>query len=468
MEKGAAPALFVEKCIIESLHGVREGLTKFSGKSRIGVIFSLTETSDYYIFDPQNLFGDHAPKLRDFYYNSSSKSCAAELNGLISYCSRSPSIQYQVWYTEHHPDLCSTKPTEYWLAHVTDCVTQDLTAQPELYTGISGNFLREYAIHAIRAYLKDQIANDLGEDIHFPAFNILNSILGIASTFEEGAKAQGKIIFVEPKKVLPQILFLAKFDEEQQPLIANYKHVRKLLQAVEDSDNCLVSDGKRILGVASSEIPPNTIEANFHGKIGFLLYNNDTICSFADGAYKANSHKARMVEVEEILLDYPLDTETRAGLFKIIEALVHNAQDSGFGCSLVIDLHNSPRQISGQSFNPPLDLQQFPKLNFASKLAKVDGALHIRSDLKLHGFACLMDGYRIPQENKARGARYNSALRFSFHNPKTIVIVVSSDRPVSIIHRGLEYTGSQYATLKDSCMLRPQPLEEWLKEKEPD
>lgn len=479
MENLAKPSLFFERCIIDTLHGLREGLSMFSGKSRIAVIFSLNNDSDYYIFDPQNLLGEHAPKLKDIFYNQDKpfnvENCLSnqnhsdpsiDLNGLICCHSSSPSIHHQVWYTEHHPDICSPGPIKYWLEHTTHCVSQDLTAQPELYTGISGNFLREYATHAIRNFLAEKIHSDLGKDIYFPIYNLLNSILGISRTKEEGAKAAGKIIFVEPRQILPEVLFLAKFDKDQQPHLANFKHVRKLLQAVENSNGYLVSDGQKILGISNSEPPPHTLTVNFQGKIGFLLYDNDVICSFADGAYKANSHRARLVEIEEILLDYPLDSETRASFFKIVETLVHNAQDNEFGGSIIIDLHNAPRSLAGQAVTPPLDLQQFPKLKLACALTKVDGALHIRSDLKLHGFACLMDGYKLDHENRARGARYNSALRFTYHNPKTIVVVVSSDRPVSIIHRGQECTGSLYAGLKESCMLRSQKLDEWLKDTE--
>lgn len=477
MENTAKSSLFFERCMIDTLHGLREGLSMFSGKSRIAVIFSLNKDSEYYIFDPQNLLGEHAPKLRDIFSNPDKpfivEDCLCadnhsdpliELNGLICCHSSSPSINYQVWYTEHHPDICSPEPIKYWLEHTTHCLSQDLTAQPELYTGISGNFLREYSTHAIRNFLVNKIRSDLGQNIYFPIYNLLNSILGISRTKEEGAKASGQIMFVEPKYILPEVLFLAKFDEDQQPQLVNFKHVRKLLQAVENSNRYLVSDGQKILGISNSKPPAHSLTVNFQGKIGFVHYNNEIVCSFADGSYKANSHQARLVEIEEILLDYPLDSETRASFFKIVEALVHNAQDNGFGGSIIIDLHNSPISLAGQAVSPPLDLQQFTKLKLACALTKVDGALHIRSDLKLHGFACLMDGYQLNHENRARGARYNSALRFTYHHPKTIVVVVSSDRPVSIIHRGQEYTGSLYAGVKESCMLRPQKLEEWLDE----
>ncbi len=38
----------------------------------------------------------------------------------------------------------------------------------------------------------------------------------------------------------------------------------------------------------------------------------------------------------------------------------------------------------------------------------------------------------------ARGAHYNSSLRFTAEQKNIIAVVVSSDRPVSIINRGIE------------------------------
>jgi len=70
--------------------------------------------------------------------------------------------------------------------------------------------------------------------------------------------------------------------------------------------------------------------------------------------------------------------------------------------------------------------------------AYLDGALHIGEDMNLHGFACILDGKTVPGENRARGDRFNSALRFTAEHHDIVVIVVSSDRPVSIIQDGIE------------------------------
>lgn len=469
---------FTQRCLSDTLHGLREGLSLFSGaKSRVAVIYSISPSSDPFVYDPQGLLPEHAPKIAALLHkahelkldkitlNAMLQEQGIDLDGLISFGSPSQSLTYQVWFTEYHPTICSVAPIRCWLEYAMQCISNDLNSPSELYTGISGNFLREYATHSVRDALVDTMNITLGIDIHMRVYPILHAILEISKIKEEGALPFGRIVFAEPMQVLPKIDFLAKFKSTDQPRLSNYKHVRKTLQAVERSDAFLVSDGLKILGVAT-EIPDNSLMINFQGKLGFLEYNHTPLASLNNAGYTNNTFKAKLVEVEDILLDYPLDDEVRTRLFKIVEHLVHNSQDQGFGACLIIDLEVSPSAISGQALMPPIHLDEKANKDLACALAKVDGALHLRADLKLHAFACLLDGGRIERENAARGARYNSALRFSYHNHNNIVVVVSSDRPVSVIYRGQEVHRGMEEKQKSTCMFAPQNIYDWLNDVE--
>lgn len=157
---------------------------------------------------------------------------------------------------------------------------------------------------------------------------------------------------------------------------------------------------------------------------------------------------ANLVQVEEILIDTDLAPAVSHDLYRLVTHIVHLAEIHKYGCTLVVDLCPRPIDIPGQKLERTLDLRQAPCLELASALAKLDGALHIGADLKLHGFACLLDGLSIPGEDRSRGARFNSALRFTAERPDLLVIVVSADRPVAIIQSGVE--------LSAQCDLKPQ------------
>jgi DNA integrity scanning protein DisA with diadenylate cyclase activity len=166
--------------------------------------------------------------------------------------------------------------------------------------------------------------------------------------------------------------------------------------------------------------------------------------------------------VEEALLETSLDSEIGNQLYKIICSIVHHAEDQKFGCTHIIDLNKKSGKISGQKLLHPLDLREDGHLELAKSLAKVDGALHIGQDLKLHAFACLLDGRSIPGENRARGARYNSALRFTYEHKNILVVVVSSDRPISVIQEGVEISAQCQWNPVSACHIGMTSLEAFI------
>jgi hypothetical protein len=193
--------------------------------------------------------------------------------------------------------------------------------------------------------------------VHPHIYPILEAILGISKTREEQAWPSGQLVFIEPSHLSP-IRFLARFRTNEQPRIDHYKHVRKLLQAVSQSDRKLISDGTNILGIAEGPIP-DCLVADFHGRIGFLKVNGEDICSFADGRYSSTTHQAKLFEVEEAMIDYGIDVSVRTQLFQIVTALVHNSQNKKHGSTLVLDMNPTPLHISGQLLSTPMDFKEW-------------------------------------------------------------------------------------------------------------
>jgi hypothetical protein len=470
---------FVCQCIQDTLDGIRDGLSHFSGPSRVAVIYAINPSDPIRIFDPQNLLQGHEPKFKELFLdNERWRECDAlglerknfgdvsplknlDLAGLISFGGRSSSVFYQMWFTDHHPDMCSISPTELWLEHTTWRFSHDIANKQELYTGISGSFLKEYATHAVRDHIVDEFNVLLGWDTQIRVYPVLDAVLGISRTREEGAWPRGALAFIEPF-ALPQVNFLTQFPISERPTLENFKHVCKLLQAVGISNRMLVSNGKSIVGIASGEIPAFSVVADFKGGHGFLRMRDRQICSFSDGHFKSTTRLSRLVQVEEALLESDLDPETSNMLFKIVTSLVHKAQNHKHGCTLVIDLNKEPTEISGQQLLQPLDLKDAAYLELAQSLSKVDGALHLGRDLQLHGFACLLDGRAIAGEDRSRGARFNSALRFCAEHQNILVVVVSMDRPASIIQDGVEISAQCQWSPLSSCFVLPPTIEEWI------
>lgn len=469
---------FIRRCITETLEGLREGLTHFSGPSRAAVIYAITPDDPIYIFDPQNLLAGHEPKFKELYIDSDDwrTKCSITydkkkfsnlipeknlgLAGLISYGGRSSAIVFQMWFTDHHPDMCTTGPTERWLEHAVYRFSHDMANEEELYTGISGSFLKEYATHAVRDFIVDEMNVVIGWDTRIRVYPILEAVLKISRTPEEGEWPRGKLMFVE-KESISKMNFILELPEAERPILDNVKHIRKLLQSVEYSDLKLVATENTIIGITRESHPDFSISVDFKGRYGFLSMNDKPVCSFSDGHFQSTTHKAKLVQVEEALMDADMDAENAAALFKIVAGIVHNAASHRHGCSIVVDLNDPPVFIMGHSLLHPLDLRNQENYDLAKSLSKVDGALHLGADLKLHGFACLMEGSYVPGENRARGARFNSALRFTAEHDNVIVIVVSSDTPVSVMMGGRVLKNKWKLETSLICNI-PIPLEKWV------
>ena len=470
---------FESICVHHILDGLRVGLSHFAGLSRAAVIYAVRPDDPPRIYDPQNLLRGHEPRLAEVYLDSQDwrgnppdgplvdyiEPAAAHdlsLAGRIGFGGRAKALAYQMWFTEQHPDLCSTGPVQHWLEYAVRLFAQNCDEQNVLNLDAAEYLLQSLARHAVRDFLVDERSLLLGLDTGLRIYPLLDCVLGVSRTSEEGAWPRGSIVFVEPA-FLSHLDFLLRFPELERPALNNYKHVRKTLQAVESGGRFLASDGRTIVGVAQGQRPPASVVARFRGGHGFLLLDDELVCSFADGGFQASNRQPVLVHLEEALLEAELSAENRHELFSAVTRIVNAARDNRHGCGLVVDLGKEPVDLPGQKMEEPLDLRREGALSLAISLSRVDGALHLTGDMQVKSFACLLDGLAVPGENRARGARFNSAMRFTAQHPGVVVVVVSADRPVSVIQGGVELT-AQCEWVSMPGLPQPPTLQQWVDE----
>ncbi|QGY39613.1 DNA-binding protein [Pseudodesulfovibrio cashew] len=467
---------FENICISHILDGLRDGLTHFSQPSRVALIYAVEAGSPPRICDPLGLLEGHQPKLRDFYLYSNkwrgkdinhneihvieNAGDGLDMAGIISLEAHSRFMRYQAWFTDEHPDMCSVGPTKRWLEYAAGLLSQNFATCDVQNLDTAGFVLQHCGTHAVRDFIVDERSRQGWLDTRIRIYPFLDAVLGVSETQEEGEWPRGRVVVVEPSQ-LDTVRFVCRFPETEQPRIQDTKHVRKLLQAVEESGRVLVSDGQRILGVAIGPMPGSYLAAQFSGRHGFLWLRDALICTFYEGRFHSSNLRANLVQLEEQLLETDMSMADQHTLMQIVSLMVNRVRDRKHGCTLVIDTSHDRLTMSGQHFEKPLDLQESSQLKLACSLAKLDGALHVGRDLKLHGFGCLMDGRCVPGENRARGARFNSALRFTAEHEDIVVVVVSADRPVSIIKNGVELTAACHFQ-HIGRLKRPPLLAEWI------
>ncbi len=466
-------AVYRKLSVANIMNGVTEGLSKFSKPTRVALIYAATPDSPVRILDPRDLLRGHESRIRETFDSGSKewkenirasiysqpKGCIVPendlaLSGLISYGCSCENFFYQMWFAEHHPDMCSIHPTERWLEQAATLLIHDYNS-PRAVINSSEYVLKNYALQALSDYIVDEREQSLGFDSQVHVSTVLNHILDISKAKEEGLWARGVLFFTDPHTI-DDIDFITKIQRHERPLVSNIKHTRKLLVAVEESNRKLVSEGSNIIGITDGPLPDYGIVADFRGEYGFLSIGDRKVASFFDGSYHSTTREANMVELEELLLDLDIGDEDSTVLFQVVSHLVHSAGMARHGCTLVLDFSGTPIRLSGHVLDPALSLLETQNLELARSLLKIDGAVHLTADSHLTGFGCLLDGKTIKWENMARGARYNSALRFSADNRKIIVVVVSADRPVSIIYNGIEV--SAFSRWKPASQFTPESI----------
>lgn len=163
---------FISRCISDIHEGLRDGLSHFSQITRAALIYTIAPSDPIQVYDPQELLRGHEPRHKEIYMDTGlwrktvpprpdviqidriHREEDLYLTGLISFGGRSRSVFYHMWFTEHHPDMCSTGPTERWLKHAAWRLSHDIANEDALYTGISGFFLKEYSTHAVRDFIQ--------------------------------------------------------------------------------------------------------------------------------------------------------------------------------------------------------------------------------------------------------------------------------------------------------------------------
>ena len=119
-----------------------------------------------------------------------------------------------------------------------------------------------------------------------------------------------------------------------------------------------------------------------------------------------------------------------------IENTINVAQQSGRGMTLVIssDPAQETDRLGGEAMTiEPTRLT--PEL--IARLSRVDGAILLGPDGRCHAFGVILDGAAVGRGDRARGSRFNSAVRYQRtqreSGNQSVLVVVSVDGSVDIL-----------------------------------
>ena len=189
------------------------------------------------------------------------------------------------------------------------------------------------------------------------------------------------------------------------------------------------------IGIGPAPKHPRAVSVELRNGNCELRLGTDSrpVCRIFEGRYLGVDRTLDSSKLGEILEKRSVESGV---LVRAVQHIIEHARDDRHGCSIVLDLAADPQTIPGPKLSPPLNTASGevwikPVL---TGMSRIDGALHIDRTGRLLGFAKILDGNYSEHEDRSRGSRYNSAIRFieKSGNENVVVIVASEDGPVTV------------------------------------
>jgi len=283
--------------------------------------------------------------------------------------------------------------------------------------------LQSWTLDMIAGAVQEKSENITG----FPFRGALDALSRISRAVEEGHAPDGTITFVQNRNCPVLLDNIVQMNDS--------KHIGKLM-AVSKTKGELLSDGTHIFGISADAVTECVLKAKFVRGVADVICQEKVICHIVGGEFRS-ARKNHAAVIKGVLTDPALSRSVDTAA-----TIVGRAIQSKFGCTLVLDPTEDPPKLSGHRIKPAST-----DIDMIAGMASVDGAVQINARGEVVSFGCILDGNALEDEVLARGARYNSARRFSkkSSSKKLGIIVVSADGPITIFARGEELHSDPWA-----------------------
>lgn len=259
-------------------------------------------------------------------------------------------------------------------------------------------------------------------------FNICNYI---SSLKYEGDASVGKMIIC--KEDHPNLDIALKLTT---PIgLGEFRKVRKLLEIA--SENLfLYSNGNEILGIAKQK---GTYDAknedllivNFRGSHKWELIHDNNIMMIVEYT-NPNIPKFKInKEIFDDLLQRIFQGISENDMNQLLE-IVNIAIDQKHGTLLIIseDAKIESKRLENQSTNI---LPSMLNKDLIKNVTSIDGAVLLDRHGVCHSIGVILDGVATNKGTSARGARYNSAIRYvEINKKKCVAVIISEDGMVDL------------------------------------
>jgi hypothetical protein len=303
-----------------------------------------------------------------------------------------------------------------------DCLRSLITPSPELVDTYRGRKTDELLRQAGNRLMETPVW--AGSDIYF-MYGLFSSCNYISElTYESEGTAGVMLIAPKGHKNIERTLSLTT------PIsLGEHRAVRKLLQIASAGD-CLLCDGSNVIGFgrkrgiynqAESDLFEVRFTRHYHWELLHaehpmmrVSYGTPTLPRPSLNAEKLGSDLTRI---------FP---GLRADHIERLVTLAMSACKQRHGALLVItpDAEAEAKRLANQStLIEPLVLTEA----MVNAVTSIDGAALLAPDGTCFAIGVILDGLATPKGNPARGARFNSSLRYVSGKQKCVAVIVSED-----------------------------------------
>lgn len=251
----------------------------------------------------------------------------------------------------------------------------------------------------------------------------------IASLTYERSGAKGHLAITQQDNLTNKL----KVTLESPVNLNETRSMRKLLELTDES-TFLLADGASVHGLGECNSSPDVAKITVEGHARWSL-------SIDDKTLIRVNYEHATLPIQILDKNFFKDiAERTVGVFEIerIWETVQCALGDGHGTTIVVseDPVSELQRLAQEAL--PIKPEYLDHKDVA-RLGRVDGAILLGPDGRCYSFGVILDGLATSSGDRARGARYNSSVRYqqSSQSSKvgTMVIVISDDGTVDIIPR---------------------------------
>ena len=256
--------------------------------------------------------------------------------------------------------------------------------------------------------------------------DLFGALNAIASLTYERDGAQGKLNVTTQGKLEKWLTVRFKAPVR----LRESRTMRKVLQ-ITDGTMAVMADPTRAYGLGASRVAPDVVEVSITGHATWeASVNGDKFVRVAYGRATIPNQQIECHELKDIA-ERTIGSANTRRIWETVQAV----QESGQGAIIVVskDPEAETARLSGQGM--PID-PDYLELGAIVRLSSVDGAVILGPDGRCHAFGVILDGVANEDGDRARGSRFNSAVRYqSMETAGSMIIVISDDGTIDLLPR---------------------------------